>query len=72
MDKADDFLTGKLPIEDSLIASYSFAKFLMADGKRFDSLLSQLREGAEFAEVFSDVYGGSPAQVSEIWARKAR
>jgi hypothetical protein len=44
----------------------------MADGKRFDSLLSQLRGGVEFAVAFSDVYGGSPVQVSEYWARKAR
>ena len=72
MAKADDFLTGKLPVEDGFIASYSFAKFLMADGKRFDSLLLQLRKRAEFDVAFSEVYGGSPAQVSEFWARKAR
>jgi mono/diheme cytochrome c family protein len=72
MGKPDDFITGKLAPEDGFIAAYSFAKFLMADGKRFDSLLSQLRGGVEFAVAFSDVYGGSPAQVSEYWARKAR
>ncbi len=72
MSKPDDFLTGKIGPEDGFIASYSFAKFLMADGKRFDSLLSQLRGGAEFAAAFSDVYEGSPSQVSEYWARKAR
>jgi len=74
MAKADDFLTGKLPVEDSMVASYSFAKFLMADGKRFDLLLVRLREGVDFAVAFSDseVYGGSPAQVAELWARKTR
>jgi len=72
MAKADDFLAGKLPVEDSMVASYSFAKFLMADGKRFDLLLVRLREGVEFAVAFSEVYEGSPAQVAELWARKTR
>jgi mono/diheme cytochrome c family protein/cytochrome c553 len=72
MTKADDFLAGKLPVEDSMIASYSFARFLMADSKRFGSLLVQLRQGVEFAVAFSEVYGGSPAQVAELWARKTR
>ena len=44
----------------------------MADGKRFDLLLVRLREGVEFAVAFSEVYGGSPAQVAELWARKTR
>jgi hypothetical protein len=69
MASPDDFLTGKLAPEDADIASYSFVKFLMAD-KRYNVLLEGLRKGGEFNKVFSDTYGGSPAQATAAWVRK--
>ena len=72
MAKPDDFLTGKLGPEDRFIAAYGFAKFLMAESARFNSLIFQLRQGTEFPAAFSTAFGGSPAQAAEFWAKKLR
>jgi mono/diheme cytochrome c family protein len=71
MQKPDDFLTGKLSPEDSDICSYSFVKFLMNDGRKFDLLLAALRQGDDFTQAFSTTYKGSPAQMTVAWAPKA-
>jgi len=65
----DDFLTGKLPPEESDICSFSFAKFLMADTRRFKNLMDELRKGGEFAKSFQQAFGGPPAQVAGAWVR---
>lgn len=70
MSAPDEFLTGKLSPEDADIASYSFVKFLMADGKRFQTLLDHLRKNGDFTKGFSDIYRGSPNQVAAEWIRK--
>ena len=72
MTSSDDFITGKLPPEDRFVAAYSFTKFLMAESKRFQSLLGQLTQGVEFNDAFSAAFGGSPSQAAELWARKTR
>ena len=71
MTQADDFLTGKLSPADASIAAYSFVKFLQGDRKRYDKLLRSVRDGQEFALSFSDIYGGSPAQLAGRWAASA-
>jgi hypothetical protein len=70
--KPDDFLSGKIQPESAAIAGYSFVRFLMKDSKRFSAVLNALRDGEEFGRAFSKVYGGSPAQATQIWARTAR
>ncbi|ADB19047.1 hypothetical protein Psta_4401 [Pirellula staleyi DSM 6068] len=70
MSAPDDFLTGKLPPEETDICAYSFVKFLMADAKRYDKLLADLRKGGNFDQSFSATYGGSPNQVAQAWVRK--
>ncbi len=70
--KPDSFLSGKLPPKDAAIAGYSYVRFLMKDSKRTAALLDALRAGEKFEKAFSAVYGGSPAQVTQIWARTAR
>lgn len=67
---ADAFLTGKVDPESADIAAYSFVKFLMADSKRFQALLDQLRQGGDFNKAFPQVYGASPNQLCDVWARK--
>jgi mono/diheme cytochrome c family protein len=69
--RPDDFLNGKIPPESAALAGYSFVKFLMKDSKRTGALLDALRGGERFAEAFAEIYGGSPAQATEIWARTA-
>lgn len=71
MASPDDFLTGKLSPEDPDICSFSYARFLMSDSRKFDSLLGGLKKGQDFTQTFSSVYGGSPAQVSVPWVKKA-
>jgi mono/diheme cytochrome c family protein len=70
MSAADDLLTGKLAPEDADIASYSFAKFLMADPRKFGALLDALRNGDDFDKAFASTYGGTPTQLAAVWARK--
>ena len=48
----DDFLTGKLPPEEADICSLSFAKFLMADTRRFTIVMDCVKGGGEFAKMF--------------------
>jgi mono/diheme cytochrome c family protein len=69
MTAADDFMTGKLPPEESDIASYSFVKFLMADARKHNLLIDGLRKGGDFSKVFLEVYGAGPAQAAQAWAR---
>ncbi|MCA9269624.1 MAG: hypothetical protein KDA41_14180, partial [Planctomycetales bacterium] len=71
MTAADDFMTGKIPEEEAMLAAYSFAKFLMKDARRYQKLLDDLRDGGEFDAVFVQVYGGTPAQVAASWAPRA-
>lgn len=71
MRSPDDFLTGKLAPEAADIASYSFVSFLMDKSKEFDLLIKAMRNGEDFDKSFSLIYGGSPVQVSAVWAQKA-
>ncbi|MFN0017282.1 MAG: c-type cytochrome domain-containing protein [Pirellulaceae bacterium] len=66
----DAFLTGKLDPESADIASYSFVKFLMTDGKRFQAVLDKLRGGGDFAKSFQEVYGKTPNALCEMWVLK--
>ena len=68
LEKPADFLEGKLPPDETDIASYSFVEYLMSDVRRFARLQEGLREGHGFDQVFAVVYGGKPQQISEAWA----
>jgi mono/diheme cytochrome c family protein len=71
MPASDSFLGGNMEQEAADIAAYSYVKHLMADGRRFPALVDALRKGGEFNKSFSEIYGGSPAQVTQTWVRKA-
>lgn len=71
MPASDSFLGGNMETEAADIAAYSYVKHLMSDSRRFQALVDGLRKGGEFNKTFSDVYGGSPAQVTQAWVRKA-
>ena len=71
MTAPDDFLTGKLPPEPADIASYSFVEFLMKDSKKFNQLVAAIKREENFAEAFSNLYGGSPNQLTVTWVRRA-
>jgi hypothetical protein len=64
----DDFLAGKLPPEDADICSFSFAKFLMSDPRRFAVLLDGLRKGTDFSSAFAAAYGATPGSLAARWA----
>jgi hypothetical protein len=64
----NDFLAGKLQPEQADIASFSFAKFLMAD-RRFGNLLDALRKGGEFKQAFSSTFGAAPDELAKVWVR---
>ena len=66
----DDFLTGKLPPEDADVCAFSFVKFLMANGSKYQALLGALRKGTDFTTAFSSTYGGSPSQLATAWAQR--
>lgn len=70
MQKADDFLTNKLPPEDADIVAFEFVSGLMKN-KNFRELLDGLREGNDFKQVFTAVYGVDPKKAAELWAPTA-
>ncbi len=61
MTKADDFLTGKLPPEQSDVVSYSFVRFLMKNAGLYQALLTAVRGGETFDKAFVAVFKGTPA-----------
>jgi mono/diheme cytochrome c family protein len=67
--KPEDFLTGQLPPEQADVCSFSFAKFLMSDNRRFGQMIDGLRKGGDFGKVFAATYGGTPAQLAINWYR---
>jgi hypothetical protein len=71
MSQPADFLQGKLPPEPTAIASYSFMKFVMADARKFDSLVASLRRGGNFDQAFAQAYGAPPVQLTAAWVRRA-
>ena len=66
--KADDFMTGGVAPEDAQLASYSFVEFLMSDARRFTRLMSALKKGEAFEDSFAAAYGGTPKQLTTLWA----
>ncbi len=69
--RPDDFQTGNASPEYGDLASYSFAKLLMTDARRFRTLLQGIRASQDFAAACTAAYGGSPSQVAEIWYKRA-
>ena len=45
------------------------AKFLMGEPRKFQILLDGLRKGGDFAQLFPQTYGGTPAQAAAVWLR---
>jgi hypothetical protein len=70
MQAPNDFLEGKMSPEEADIANFSFVRYLMNDSKKYDQLLTGLKNGQDFTQTFSNVYKGSPAQLSVMWAQK--
>lgn len=68
--KPNDFMTGRLNTDQANGAAYSFVTFLMGDAKRFSTLLRALDQGIAFNQAFTQVYGGTPEQVTAVWARQ--
>ncbi|WP_254509791.1 c-type cytochrome domain-containing protein [Anatilimnocola floriformis] len=71
MPASDSFLGNDMDQEAADIAAYSYVKHLMGDTRRFQILVDGLRKGGDFNQLFNDVYGGSPAAVTQGWVRKA-
>lgn len=71
MPSSDAFLGGNMEAEAADIAAYSYLKHLMGDTRKFQMLVDNLRKGGEFTKTFSEIYGGSPAQVTQTWIAKA-
>ena len=69
LEKADDFLTGKLSAGDAAVLNYSFMKFLMGKSANYKALLGALRKGVEFKKAFVRAYRGEPSQAALAWAR---
>ena len=68
--RPDDFQTGNASPEYGDLASYSFAKLLMTDERRFRTLLQGIRTNQDFAAACTAAYGGSPAS-RRIWYKRA-
>jgi hypothetical protein len=69
MNKADDFLMGKLSPQDADLASYSFAQFLLTSRSRFGKLLKALDAGAPFGAALQQAYGAPAPQLALGWGK---
>lgn len=67
--RPDAFLLGDVSREDRQLASMSFVEFLMSDARRFSRLLAETKKGEPFDDAFEKVYGGTPAQLTTLWAK---
>lgn len=70
LSQPDDFLTGKLPPEESDILSYSFVKFLMTDSARLNKLLKSLDEGVAFDQALVLAYGRPAPLLAPLWLQR--
>ena len=66
----DAFMGKELEPEAASIASYSFARFLMTDTRKFSRLLDDLRKGGKFDDLFNAAYGGSPNMIAPNWYKR--
>jgi hypothetical protein len=72
LSQPDDFQTGKLSPAQASIAAFSFVELLTTDRTRFHKLLNAVRDGDAFDDAFRSAYGGTAADVAQIWVQRAR
>jgi len=68
--KADDLPRGTLGAEGTEVAAYGFAKFLLKDQSKFNTLVSAIRAGADLDNAMTRAYGGGALQVIGGWSGK--
>jgi hypothetical protein len=66
----DSFMGRGMDPEAAGICAYSYVKFLMKNSRNFQNLLSGLRQGKKFDDVFTSVYGGPPAALTVSWYKQ--
>ena len=71
MNQPDDFLKGRLPPDETDIASYGFVNYLSKNKRQYDQLLDALRGGQEFDASFAAIYGGPPERGVSDFVRKS-
>lgn len=65
MKKANDFISGEMPPDQSALASYRFVEALQGKGRAMKTLLNQLWQGVAFESAFADAYGTTPEKLLE-------
>jgi len=65
--KADDFVTGALPQEESDALGYGFVKFLIKKPGPYQAMLASIRGGASFDQAFALHFHGTPSQLAAAW-----
>ena len=66
--KADAFMTGGLPPEESDIAAYGFIKDIKPTSRNFEKLLDALRSGQPLDKAWAEVFRTTPQQSAQAWA----
>ena len=63
MKRPDDFLMERMPEDQAALVSFLFIKRLGEKTGQFNKLMNRLRDHEDFAIVFRQVYGSTPAEM---------
>lgn len=66
--KADAFMSGGLPPEESDIAAYGFIKDVKPTSRNYEKLLDALRSGQPLDKAWAQVFRATPQQSAQAWA----
>lgn len=68
--RADAFMTGGLPPEESDIAAYGFIKDIKPTSRNYEKLLEALRSGQPLDKSWTQVFRTTPQQSAQAWAAR--
>lgn len=70
--RPDDFMTGKLSLEDEGVLAYGFASRLLSKPGRFQQLLDRVAAGGSLDDALTQTYGGNSTRLAAAWIRSLR
>jgi len=70
MGKADDLPRGTMGAEATEVAGYGFAKYLLSNQSKFNTMIAAIRAGADLDSAMVRGFGGGALQVIGGWSGK--
>lgn len=69
---AREIFDAKMPTNDSIAATWAWAKYLARDSKRMNRLHLAISKGNAFERSFAGIYGKTPEELCDAWLKWMR